>query len=115
MLSRETFVKAINEIKRAWDYQEDLNKFFSAHKADGYIYQPDCADVLIMVIEDAMGLERDADGMTDVSWFVYEMDFGRNFKMGDLVVDGKEVDVSDAEKLYDYVTGAWEEKKEDEQ
>lgn len=104
MLSKETFVKAMSEIKRAWDYQEDLNKFFTDHKADGYVYQPDCTDVLIMVIEDAMGLERDENGVTDVSWFVYEMNFGNNFKMGDLVVDDKEVDVSTPEKLWEYLT-----------
>ena len=103
MLSKETFVKAINAVRDAWDYQEGLNNFFGSHGADGYVFQPDCSDALVSVVEEAMGLEPDENHVTDVSWFCYEMDFGRKFEMGDLTIQGKDVDVSDAEKLYDYL------------
>jgi hypothetical protein len=103
MLSKDTFVKAINEAKRAWDYQEALNDFYREHCADGYLFQPDCSEALVEVIEEAMGLERDENGYTDVSYFCYEIDYGRKFKPGCVKDNGVDVDFSTPEKLYDYI------------
>ena len=38
-----------------------------------------------------------------ISWWIYELDYGRNFKMGDLIDNGVEIDLSTPEKLYDYL------------
>ena len=38
-----------------------------------------------------------------ISWWLYECDYGRNFKVGDLQVEGKQIDLTTSEKLYDYL------------
>lgn len=108
VISKELFVEAINEIKRACDYQDGLNEFLKANCADGYVIQPDCSDMLIKVIETVMGLQLNDDGYSDVSYFCYELEFGRKFKPGDVKerdCHGNEVDLdfSSAESLYDYL------------
>ena len=38
-----------------------------------------------------------------IDWWIYEKDFGRNFQKGDLISNGKKIDLSTAEKFYDYL------------
>jgi hypothetical protein len=108
MLSKETFCDAVRELQRAWDYQEGLNEYFSNNGVDGYVYQPDCSETLIRVIEESMGLPIDDEIGSDLAYFCWELDFGRKFKPGDVttVKNGKEIneDFSCAESLYDFLT-----------
>ena len=105
MMSKELFLKAINEVQKAWDYQEGLNDYFRNSGVDGYVFQPDCGDVTVELLEAAMGLDVDeTTGYTVVSLFCYEYEFGRKFKMGDFVDGGVEVDLSTAENLWEYLT-----------
>ena len=105
MISKDTFVKAMNEVRRAYDYQEGLNDYLSANGSDGFIYQPDCSEALVAVLEEAMDVPiNNEDCGSDISYFCWEIDFGRKFKMGDVKVNGVDVDFSTAEKLYDYLT-----------
>ena len=104
MLTKETFVKAMNELIRARNYQEDLNNFFESHCSDGYIYQPDCSDSLVSVLEEAMNQKPGEDGLTDIAYFCYELEYGRKYKDGCYKNDkGEDVDISTPELLYDYI------------
>lgn len=38
-----------------------------------------------------------------ISWWIYEMNYGKNFKLGDFEDNGQEIDLSTSEKLYDYL------------
>jgi len=104
MISKELFCEAVRELQRAYDYQEGLNDYFSANNVDGYVFQPDCSMVLIKVLEDVMNASTDDVIGSDLSYFCYELDFGRKFKMGDVTEDGRDVDFSSPESLYDYLT-----------
>ena len=43
------------------------------------------------------------DVADDISYFIYELDYGRKYKPGYITyADGQEIDFSTAEKLYDY-------------
>lgn len=103
MISKELFCEAVRELQRAWDYQEGLNDYFKDNGVDGYVFQPDCSDVLIKVLEEAMNLEINDQIGSDLSYFCYELDFGRKFKPGDVTENGKDVDFSTPESLYDYL------------
>ena len=89
MLTKEQFVSAINDLQRAEDYQNGLNEYLRDNCSDGYIIQPDCSSTVLKLLEHIFG---------------QEIDFGRKFKMGDIVENGVEVDFSSADKLYDYLT-----------
>ena len=101
MLTREQFVSAINDLQRAEDYQNGLNAYLRDNCTDGYIIQPDCSSTVVMLLEHIFGQE-DME-MSDIFYFCYEIDFGRKFKIGDIVEDGVEIDLSSADKLYDYL------------
>lgn len=105
MISKDSFVKALDEVKKVDDYQNGLNDFLENNGADGYVYQPDCTSIVIELLEEIFGLKQDDCGYTDISYFVYELEFGKKFKMGEVKDDdGNDLDFSSAEKLYDYLT-----------
>ena len=107
MISKDTFVKAINQIITVYEYYNKLNELFDEYGADGYIYPPTCADALVLVLEEAMGLEHNESNYNDISYFVYELYCGKDWKpgMATEIVNGQEVDIdmSTPEKLYDYL------------
>lgn len=115
MISKETFVSAINQIKAVNEYHEKLNSLFEEYGADGYVYPPTCIDNLVMVLEEGMEIEPNEYDNTDVSYFVYELDCGKSWKPGCVtdVVDGKEIeiDMSTPEKFYDYLIGKYNKSK----
>ena len=102
MLTKEQFVSAINDLQRAEDYQNGLNEYLRDNCSDGYIIQPDCSSTVIKLLEHIFGQEEME--ISDIFYFCYEIDFGRKFKIGDIVENGVEVDFSSADKLYDYLT-----------
>jgi hypothetical protein len=108
MISKELFVESMNELEKAINYQIQLNDFLKDNGSDGYVYQPDCSNSVIKLLENAFNLKPDkVSGYTDVSYFVYELNFGKNYQPGDVRDDDfKEVDFSSAETLYDYLIKA---------
>ena len=82
-------------------YHDDLNKFFKSHKVDGYLFQPDCTEDVAFLLQEMM---KDEDCL--ISVFCFDLDYGKQYKDG-CVKDGngKPVDLSDTDKLYDYLTG----------
>ena len=107
MISKNAFVKALNQIKTVNEYTDKFNDWLTEYGADGCFYPPTCNDQLVMVLEEGMELEPNEFGNTDISYFVYELYCGKTWKPGCTtdVVDGKEieVDMSTPEKLYDYL------------
>lgn len=53
-----------------------------------------------IVVELLKNIFNDKD---TISWWLYECNYGRDFSLGDLEVNGIEINLSTAEKLYDYL------------
>ena len=97
MLSKEVFINVIEDVKRKCDYQSELNDFFRNHGADGYIFQPDCSESVLLLLEHIF---KDKDGW--ISYYCFELDFGRNWKAGMITSkDGQDIPLSTPEDLYD--------------
>ena len=97
MLSKEVFINVIEDVKRKCDYQSELNDFFRNHGADGYIFQPDCSESALLLLEHIFS---DEDGW--ISYYCFELDFGRNWKVGMITSkDGQDIPLSTPEDLYD--------------
>ena len=100
MLSKEVFINVIEDVKRKCDYQSELNDFFRNHGADGYIFQPDCSESVLLLLENIFD---DKDNW--ISYFCFELDFGRNWKEG--MVTSKhddDIPLSTPEDLYELLT-----------
>lgn len=101
LLDRELFVEILDEVKTVFDYSDNLNKFFHQNNVEGYIYQPDCIVPTLTLLHIAMG---EADKNEWIDYFVEGLDFGRKWEPGIVKdKDGVDIDLSDAEKLYDFL------------
>ena len=103
MISKEKFVEIINRLKSYTELQNKINDLFR-YNIDNKEMDFMNAGSICIGHESVVVylLERMFD--TDmISWWIYECNYGRDFSLGDLEVDGIEIDLSTAEKLYDYL------------
>ena len=68
-------------------------------------------NILVQVLDEAFGIEE--MDYPDIDFFIYDLEFGAKCDVNGvyLVVDGKPIDISTPEKLYDYLVS--EEEYED--
>ena len=96
IMQNEQFKKIMNELKQTWDFNEDYNKLFKSHNVDGYIMLPDATEQAIALLEIIF---HDVNHW--ISYFVYELNWGKDYKLGDIVIDGEMFDLSTVDNLYD--------------
>lgn len=106
-LSKEDFVKCINKLRDANDFCNRVNSIMREYEgverdfmdAAGLMILNE--DLVVMLLETIM--DDNDKGFSDISYFIYELDYGRRYEPG-MIMDGdQEVDFSTAEKLYDYL------------
>ena len=98
MISKEEFVKIINRIKEFHDWNDHLDDVF-----DCVIEIPDLTSPLIQTLNTMFGLEENEYYGTDIDYFIYELNFGKDYEPGCVTDDDVEIDFSTAETLYDYL------------
>ena len=111
IISKDEFVKIINRLKETSDFVDETNErarklrdaiisdFFNANSLS-----ISHEDIVVSLLIDMFNLQDDAI----LGWWLYEEDYGRKYKDGDLTEeDGTIIDVSTAEKLYDYLIGVY--------
>ena len=91
----------MEEVKKVEDYNIGLNKYFFEHDVDGYIFQPDCIDTVLKLLHIIFG-EADRDEW--ISYFCFELEFGKKYKDGDISENGKNIRLANSEDLYDILT-----------
>ena len=111
MITKEKFCKIINEIKRMHEYEDELYKLGRKYDNDSEIRFPTLEDTVVSLLEYATCCPTDEKYGSDISYFIYELDFGRDWEPG-MIVDreGNDIDFSTAEKLYDYLKKVYEER-----
>jgi hypothetical protein len=105
MIAKKEFVNIINKLKEVNDFVNETNerarKLNDAIISDFYNTQSlaiSHENIVVQLLEN-MFMDNDIIG-----WWLYELDYGRNFKIG-IVQDGEgnNIDLSTAEKLYDFL------------
>ena len=104
MITKMQFVDIINKLKEVNDFVNETNerarKLSDAVMSDFFNTQSLSISHENIVVELLEDMFNDSDL---IGWWLYELDYGRKFKMGDLVDNGVEIDLSTSEKLYDYL------------
>lgn len=104
MITKMHFVDIINKLKEVNDFVNETNerarKLSDAVMSDFFNTQSLSISHENIVVELLEDMFNDSDL---IGWWLYELDYGRKFKMGDLVDNGVEIDLSTSEKLYDYL------------
>lgn len=103
-LNKKEFVQVINRIKKIMDFENEVNDVFDKYWCEAPTFV-DSIDVMVHTLNVMFDqFETDAYG-SDIDYFIFELKFGENphgFKMTDK--NGNKIDLSSAEKLYDYIT-----------
>lgn len=104
-LSKEEFVKVINEIERQFKFRDALNEVYEDY--DGAApWEPSgiLVDKMVHLLNVMFDLEETATFGSDIEFFIFELDFGRNpdnLHIGEK--DGNKIYISSAEELYDWI------------
>lgn len=104
-MTKEKFVKIINEIKKLHNYEESLHILNTRYaEYDANIQFPTLEDTVIKLLEEIFQCPVDKYVGSDISYFIYDLNFGEDWKPGSITdKDGNDIDHSTAEKLYDYL------------
>ena len=100
MIKKDLFVEVLEDAKKSDDYQNWLNKQLKLNGVDGYLFQPTCVDSVIKLLHTYFS---EADSNDIISYFCFDLDYGRKWKPDTISEDGVDIDISTSEKLYDYL------------
>lgn len=101
ILSKEEFVKILDNLKETEVFYDKINDVLKNYGADGYIFPPTNIDDVIFLLDKIFEQDR-LDSW--ISYFVYELEFGKNYEEGTITYqDGTIIDLSNSGKLYDFL------------
>lgn len=105
MITKQQFVDIINKLKEVNDFVEETNnnvrKLNNALISDFFNASSLSISHETIVVDLLNHIFNDED---IISWWIFELNYGRNYKKGCFTeADGTEIDVSTAEKLYEYL------------
>lgn len=104
MITKKEFVEIIDRLRNYNDLKDKINDLFQDlidNKEQDFCNAGSiCIGHETIVVELLKNIFNDKD---TISWWLYECNYGRDFSLGDLEVNGIEIDLSTAEKLYDYL------------
>lgn len=104
MITKMQFVDIINKLKEVNDFVNETND--RARKLSDSVMSDFFNAQSLSISHENIVIELLEDMFNDselIGWWLYELDYGRKFKMGDLVDNGVEIDLSTPEKLYNYL------------
>lgn len=110
MISKKEFVDIINRLKEVNDFVDNTND--NARKLHDVIVSDffnasslmiSHETIVVQLLKNIFNLQDD-DTLT---WWLYEKDYGRKFKIGDFTIDEVNIDLTTTEKLYDYLVEVW--------
>ena len=104
-LSKEEFVKVINEIERWFKFRDALNEVYGDYDGEAP-WDPSgiLVDKMVHLLNVMFDLEETITFGSDIDYFIFELDFGRN--PDDLYIEeknGNKIYISSAEELYDWI------------
>lgn len=110
MITKQEFVKIINRLRAYNDLQDKIQDLFRNNIDNQEMDFMNAGSICIghetIVVK---LLENMFNDKNTISWWLYECNYGRDFSLGDLEVDGVEIDLTTPEKLYDYLIEEMEE------
>lgn len=112
-LTKEQFVEYVGRIKATCDKDDMFSGAIEkACNDDCYViglYGAECS-TMVDLLSFAMGLEVGTYSGNMIEYFIYDLNFGKDYKEGCVSeIDGASIDISTVEKLYDYIASEAEE------
>ena len=101
-MTKKQFITIINELK---DYDRKIHELMDINVslAMGVVEKYDLKETVIKSLEYAMNVNVDPRFGSDISWWIYETDYGEHTNK--VWVHEKEYAIRTAEDLYDFIKG----------
>lgn len=104
IISKEKFVEIINRLKNYKELQDKIDELFKDNidnRENDFI---NAASICIGHESVVVELLENMFNSDMISYWIYELDYGREYKDGHVQDgEGNNIDISTAEKLYDYL------------
>ena len=97
VLNKEEFISLMNELKKFWDFENDLNTMIYEHCRGGFVLFPDVISVTIKVLAKMF---EDKDEWID--YYVWDLCFGRKERV--IEIDGFNRKLQSLDDLYTLLT-----------
>lgn len=107
MLSKEEFVRIMNEIKKIMQADEELFDAFQKLSKDNYVMTN--RNSISLVLELLEHIMHDDEDCPDIEYFIYELDWGTKWESGAYAIDGNDVQLDTVENLYDFLVKTYNE------
>ena len=105
MIGKEQFVKIINRLKDYNDLQDKIQELFKDNIDNQEMGFMNAGSICVgheTIVVDLLGYMF--NDRNTISWWLYELDYGRKYKKGCFTDEnGKEIDISTASYLYNYL------------
>lgn len=104
-LTKSEFAKYLNDLRDLYDFEKKLYDILD-HTVSIWEKTGDVECSVSSLLSKLM--EPRDDDWSDIDYFCWELDFGRNWKPGMIKdEDGKDVRMSTPEELYDFLVEVW--------
>lgn len=113
ILSKNEFVKIIERLDNYNELQNKINDMFKELIDNKEQDFTNAGSICIGHETIVVGLLEKIFNTDLISWWIYEMNYGRDFKIGYFTDNEIDIDLSTAEKLYDYLIHEVEERNND--
>lgn len=101
LINKRDFIEIINRLQNYNQLQDEINDLFNGLLDNRE--QDFCNAGSICIGHESVVLKL-LEKMFEtalISWWIYDLDYGKKYKKGCLVYDNKNINVSTADKLYD--------------
>lgn len=112
MITREEFIEIIDKLRKVNDFVDETNK--RARELHDAIISDFYNTMSLSISHENIVVELLENMFNDtgiISWWLYELDYGRKHEDYCITENNKPIDLSDAGKLYDYLIKEMEEDK----
>lgn len=109
MISKEEFIEIIDRLKETDDIKTQVNRIIR-NSTDSCLSDFTDAGSIMICHEDLVVklLENMFNNNDVISYWLYERNYGRDYKTGDITDNGKKINLSTPGKLYDYLIKSME-------
>lgn len=112
MITKQEFLSKLSALQKTMETEDELYKASNKSIAlfENEVFS-NFIDEYIKSLSTLIGLENDRYTYNDLDYFIFELEFGKEYKEGCVKDDDVIVDFSTPEKFYDYIYEKHNEKK----
>ena len=113
MISKEKFLEIINRLKSYNELQNKINDLFKENIDNKEMDFMNAGSICVGHESVVVYLLEKIFDTDMISYFIYELDYGEKYKAGCVLDENmNEIDLSTAEKMYDYLVKSLESEEE---